>query len=303
MKGNRFALVATLVIALVLCLRMCVFTVQSNELAVVLTFGKPTGEDAQEGAHLKWPWPIQQVARFDRRVQVLEGPLEELATADKRALLVGTFALWRIKSARTFLEQVDPAEVEHKLERILRSHQAAAIGQTEFGQLVSAEREALRYEAVESQIEAGMKAEVSALGIEVVMVGIRRLGLPERVTEAVFERMREDRNALATTILERGKREAKTIKNRAETERRERILAAETAARGTLAEAEREAAVHYRKLGTEPELAILLKKLEALRRILADPDTTMIFGPGDVPFDLLRADAAPVESRAGGGGK
>ncbi|MBL4849205.1 MAG: protease modulator HflC [Planctomycetes bacterium] len=300
MKSNRFALIATAVIALVLCLKMCLFTVQSNELAVVMTFGKPTGEDAQEGAHAKWPWPIQQVARFDKRLRVLEGPLEEIATADKRAILVGTFALWRIKSGRKFLEQIgDPAEAEHKLQRILRSHQAAAIGRTNFGQLVSADRKAqtLRYDQVEEQIRAGMQAEVEELGIEVKMVGIRRLGLPQRVTEAVFGRMREDRNTLATAIREKGKREAETIKQNAETERLKRILAAKAKAKGTLAQAEREAAVHYRKLGTEPELAVFLKKLEALKRILADPDTTMIFGPGDLPFDLLRSEAAPVTSQ------
>jgi modulator of FtsH protease HflC len=298
MKGNRLALVATAVIALVLCLKMCLFTVQSNELAVVMTFGKPTGEDAIEGAHLKWPWPIQQVRRFDKRLRVLEGPLEELSTADQRAILVGSFALWRVRSGRQYLEQVDDAEVEHKLQRILRSHQSAAIGRTTFGQLVSAEQaQALRYEEVEKQIMAGMQAEVEALGIEIEMVGIRRLGLPERVTEAVFERMREERNALASSIREKGKREAKTIEQAARTAADNRRLAARTTARGTLAAAEREAAVHRRKLGTEPELAVFLKKVEALKRILADPDTTMVFGPGDLPFDLLRSEVAPVGSR------
>lgn len=295
-KSNRFALVATAVIAGVLLLRMCVFTVQSHELAVVLTFGKPTGEDAAEGAHLKAPWPIQQVVRCDRRLRVLEGPLEELATADKLPILIGSFALWRVRSARTYLEQVDPADIEHRLQGILRSHQAAAIGRTRFGQLVSTDRAELRYEDVERQIRDGLQAEVAPLGIEIELVGIRRLGLPERVTEAVFERMREDRNAAAATILEAGKREAQKIKNQAETERRNRLRAAETAARAALAQAEQDAAVHYRKLGAEPELAVFLKKLEALRQILADPDTTMVFGPGDLPFDLLRGDAAPVGS-------
>lgn len=300
MKGNRIALVATAVIALVLCLKMCLFTVQSNEVAVVMTFGKPTGEDATEGAHFKWPWPIQQVRSFDKRLQVLEGPVEEIGTADRRQILIGTFALWRIDSGRKFLEEVDPAEVEHKLLRFLRSHQSAAIGQTTFAQLISAEQsQALRHEAIEKQIQAGMQAEVEAMGIKIEMVGIRRLGLPELVTKAVFERMREERNALASSIREKGKREAEAIKQAARTESRNRTLAARTEARGTLAAADRDAAVHIRKLGAEPELAVFLKKVEALKRILADPDTTMIFGPGDLPFDLLRSEVAPVTTRGG----
>ncbi|MGE0706965.1 MAG: protease modulator HflC [Planctomycetota bacterium] len=294
--GNRLALVVAALVVGLLLLRMTVYTVQSTEVAVLLTFGRPTSEDSAQGAHFKWPWPIQQVKRFDKRLRVLNGPLEELSTADKRAVLVSSFVLWRVASGKTFLEKVDEREVDHKLVRILRSHQAAAIGQVRFGQLVSPDRAQLAYEQVEEQVRQGVQTEVAQLGIEVVMTGIRRLGLPQRVTEAVFQRMKEDRNTLAAQILERGRREAKTIRNKAETERRDRLREARVKARGYMADAERAAQDSYAKMAEEPELATFLKKLEALRNLLRDKSTTLVFDTDLPPFDVLKAETAPVSS-------
>lgn len=302
MRENRLTLAVASVVVLVLLLRMTVFTVQSTETAVLLTFGKPTGEDQAEGAHAKWPWPVQQVKRFDKRLRVLEGPLEELSTSDKRAVLVSTFALWQVEKGKTFLEQVDEREVDQKLRRILRSHQAAAIGQVRFGQLVSADRDQLVYEKVETQIRDSLQKEVDSLGIKVVMVGIRRLGLPQRVTEAVFARMREDRNTLASAILEKGSREAKSVKNLAEREAGARLREAEAKARGHKAKGDSEAQEHYKAMARQPELAVLLKKLEALRVLLKDDSTTLVFDTNQPPFDLLRS-TAPVDTRSKAGSK
>jgi membrane protease subunit HflC len=304
-KENRLALVVAALVAVVLLLRMTVYTVESTEVAVLLTFGKPTSEDSAQGAHFKWPWPIQQEKRFDKRLRVLEGPLEESSTADQRVVLVSTFALWRIESAKTFLEQVDAREVDRKLIRILRSYQASAIGQVNFGQLVSADRTKLAYRQVEEQIRAGVQKDVQGLGIKIEMVGIRRLGLPQRVTEAVFQRMKEERNTLASAILERGRREAEAITQRAETAKGTRLLEAKAAARGYLAQAERTAQKHYQTMAEEPALAIFLKKLEALRNLLKDKSTTLVFDTNQPPFDLLRPEIAPVSTRGRtqGGGK
>lgn len=298
MRQNRLALIVASLVAVVLVLRMTVYTVQSTEVAVLLTFGKPTSEDSEQGAHFKWPWPIQQVKRFDKRLRVLSGPLEELATADKGVVLVSSFLLWRVASGKTYLEQVDEREVDLKLVRILRSHQAAAIGQVRFGQLVSADRSQLAYQEVERRIREGVQADVAKLGIEVEMAGIRRLGLPQRLTEAVFARMQEDRATLASTILEEGRREARKIKNKAETEKRKRLREAEVAARGFMAKAETEAQVHYAEMAKAPELAIFLRKLEGLRNLLKDKSTTLVFDTNQPPFDLLRAPSAIADVKS-----
>ena len=92
---------------------------------------------------------------------------------------MGTFALWRIDSARDFVERVGDAEkAERELEKLLRHHQSSAISALQFGELVSTDPERLRYAAAEAEMLAGLQAAARPLGIQVTLVGIRRLGVP-----------------------------------------------------------------------------------------------------------------------------
>ena len=284
-------------VALVLVIYMFLFTIQENEVAVLSTFGKPTREAVKPGVSFKWPWPIQKVQRYDARLRVFKAPLEQMQTADKRALLVGSFLLWRIDSPQRFLERVREVEVaEAQLEDILRNHQAAAIAGARFGELVSTDPSQLRYAELEARIQEGVAREAKDFGVAVERVGIRRLALPEEITEAVFLRMRKDREALASEIRERGKRAAEGIRTQALEEQSKRLTEARAQARGLLAKAEEKARPHYARMAEEPELAIFLKKLEALEELLGDPTTTLILDSTQPPFDLLRASIAPVRS-------
>lgn len=302
MRENRLTLIVAAAVLLVLLLRMTVYTVQDSEVAVVLTFGDPSSERTEPGPGVKLPWPIQQVRRFDNRLRVLKGPLVQLATRDEQAILVGSFVLWRIASARTFLETVgDEEAAERRIEELLRSHQAAAISATRFGQLVSADRKALSYEQVEEQMRAGLSKEAQPLGIEVAMVGIRRLGLPKEVTLAVFERMRKEREKIASDIESLGKAEAERIRAKAEELRGQRIRNARIKAREILADAEAEARPEYEAMAVDPQLAVFLKKLEALKKMLSSKGLTLVFDTSEPPFDLLRSGGvAPVDTRSKG---
>ncbi len=306
MKSRRLTLVAAAAIALVLLARMTSYTVHDTEVAVVLTFGEPTREDAEPGLGLKWPAPIQTVRTFDRRLRVLKAPLEEMTTRDQRAILVGTFLLWRVSSAKTFLERVgEPAAAERLLRTSLRNHQAAAIGAVEFGQLVSADPSQLALSAVEERILAGVRADVRAHGVEIAAAGVRRLGLPKAATEAVFARMAADRRKLATETLERGRREAALIETEAERRRDELLAAARVEARELLTQAEEDARPHLQALSADPDLAVFLEKLDALEQLLerkeGRPAPTLVLDTDDPPFDLLRPEAtAPSEPAAPG---
>lgn len=287
--GRRLTLTVAIAVVIVLILRMTLFTVQDHEAAVVLTFGKPTREQTTPGASAKAPWPIQRVRTVDKRLRVLKGPLEEVATEDGRAVVVGTFVLWRIASPQMFLEKLgDVGKATQRLETILHTHQAAAISSTPFEGLISVDRSKLRYRQVEAALKAALQGEAEGLGLEVEMVGIRRLGLPKTATESVFERMRKDRERLAGAILERGRRTADTIRHKAQAERNDRLTVAQVEARNILSKAEAKARPHIQRMAADPSLALHLKKVEALKKILAEQSTTLVFTPQNSPFDLLR---------------
>ena len=149
---------------------------------------------------------------------------------------------------------------------------------------------------MEARITQGVAADMQAYGVEVTMVGIRRLSLPQAATEAVFDRMRADRQRLATEIREQGKERADAIRRKAEEERASLLVEAEKEARRLATEADREASPHYAEMAKAPDLAIFLKKLEALEKLL-DQKTTLVLDSRQPPFDLLRPE--PVGPEAG----
>jgi membrane protease subunit HflC len=285
---NRLSLVVATLVVLVLLLRMTVYTVQDSEVAVLLTFGKPTSDKSEAGLSFKWPWPIQTVKRFDGRLRVLESPLEEMTTADEHAVLVGAFALWRVSSAKVFLEKFKTqADAERYLQRRLRHHQIAVISGTPFGALVSTNRKALKYTDVEDRIKAGLSANANTHGIAISMVGIRRLSLPKSSTEPVFDRMQADRDKLATTILQEGKERADAIRRNAEEERSRLLVQAEKDARDILIKADRDASPHYKAMAKDPELAIYLKKLEATGKLF-EKKATAVLDSSQPPLDVFK---------------
>ncbi len=292
---QRLSLVVAALVVLLLVGRTVVYQVRDSEVAVVLTFGRATRDDAEPGPHLKWPWPIQQVRHLDGRLRVLKTPLEEMATADRRPILVATFALWRVASARALVETAgDTDEASRQLGHALRSRQLETISEYPFGALVSTDRARLRYDEIEGRILEKVRADARRLGLEVEVVGIRRLGLPEAATAAVFERMKKEREARAAELQAEGEAEAGRIRAAAERERDTLLAEARAAARRTLSQAELDARVHYEALAQDPELATFLKKLEALEALLARR-TTLVLDTSGPPFDLLdpRRDAAP----------
>lgn len=310
---SRLTLAIAVFLVLALALELVAFQVRETERAVVLTFGEATREIKEPGLYGKWPWPVEQVVRFDGRVRVLEGPLEECQTEDGKSLVVGSFVAWRVGDPLAFLKALGGVDAaERALERDLRDAQAKAIGRHPWGALVAAERERLRWDDVERDLAAALAERVVRQyrsGIAIELVGIRRLALPETTTERVFERMKAEREARAAEILSQGEAEAAALKAEAE---RERLLALDQAKadeRRLVAEAEKAAAEHFAVFGQDQDLAIFLRKLEALKRVLAKR-STIVLDTKTPPFDLLAPSAelrtgpdvaAPGSATRGGG--
>ncbi|MCG8456699.1 MAG: hypothetical protein MI919_10500, partial [Holophagales bacterium] len=84
----------------------CLFTIHETEVGIVTRFGKPRGDLAEAGLHLKLPWPIDRVIRLDRRLLVFDNEPAEMLTRDKRNVLVDSFVLWRIEDPLRFAQTV-----------------------------------------------------------------------------------------------------------------------------------------------------------------------------------------------------
>jgi membrane protease subunit HflC len=298
MTGNRRTLVVAVLIVLVLLLQLVAFRVRETERAVVKTFGKATRDVSAAGLYWKWPWPIEEVVLQDARLRVLEGPLEEASTADRKSVLVSCFVTWRPGKPVEFLERHETEKAAEKtLEGLLGSTQTSVLGRHPFSSLIAQDRSQLRWDELEAEIREPLVQKArDDYAIEVVFVGIRRLALPRDTTETVFARMRAERDGKAKALLAEGETEARRIRDKAENERRQLVDEAEADARVQEAGAIRDSAEAYAVLDQQPDLAIDLRKIEALKRGLSGR-TTVIFDLATWPFDVLK-DVAAVGSRS-----
>jgi membrane protease subunit HflC len=258
---------------------MFLYQVRYDQVAVRTTFDKADESSIQEAPGLKWrwPWPINKVALYSKRLQILEDKIEELQTADGKSVIVRTYLTWRIADPLSFYVTLkDPDEANRQLSSRLREIRGL-ISRYQFDELVNVDREKLKLATIEQQATEALSAglEQAGYGIRVESVGIHKIILPESTTQKVFETMIAARERLAENALQEGQAQASAIRSEAASAR-ERILAfAERRAQAIRSQGDREAAVQYESFAKNEEFAIFLRKIEALRKML-DHNTTFV---------------------------
>jgi len=292
MKNLAIALFVALIV-ISLGLYLISFQVRETESCLVTTFGKATSEDeiTEPGLYFKWPFPIQQVHKFDSRMRVFEAESEETRTAGGEPIIVSTYVVWKIARPLEFfnaIKTVNKAENELLRSRV-RNVQNNAIGRHYFSEFVNSDQTKIQFEKIQSEMLDDLQKAVAdaKFGVDIKTVGIKQLKVSQDVSKEVFERMKAERDRRAQYITSEGEGEAIRIRTEAKSKSDELIAAAEARAKRIRGKGDAEAAKHYEKLEANSELAMLLRDLEALQKILASRTTFVT--PTDVaPFNLLK---------------
>ena len=292
MKRNTLTLVIGAVLILIFALLLFTFQVRKSEVAVVTTFGDPTRPITQPGLYLKWPWPIQRVYRFDQRIQVFEDKFTEGLTADNNNLLTMVFVGWRITDPKTFFPKFVDGSIsaaERTLEGIVSNAKGAVVGKHNLSDFVNADAKQLKFDAIENDIKTLVQAQLKAndCGIEIAFLGIKKLGLPESVSQTVFDRMTSERKVLADKLQFEGEAEAQKIKSTADRQAAEALANAEAESTRIKGEGEAKAAELLPVFEKNPTLANFELRLKALEQSLSER-ATLIFDQRTPPFDLFQ---------------
>jgi membrane protease subunit HflC len=291
MNRNVLTFVIGAVLVVIFALLLFVFQVRKSETAVITTFGKPVRNITEPGAYFKWPWPVQRVYKFDDRIQNFEDKFNETLTADQNNLITSVYVGWQIADASAFLNHFRDGSVpaaETMLESMLRSANIAVVGKHPLSDFVNADPKALKFDAIESEIEQAVKEDLRTndCGIRIEFLGIKRIGLPESVTQTVFDRMKNERQVLISREQNDGARQAQEIKAAADRQAADTIANAEAAATRIKGEGEAEAAKTLPIFQENPELANFLLRIDALQQSL-NQKSTLIFDERTPPFDLF----------------
>lgn len=202
------ALLAALLVVIVAY--MSLFTVQQTEQTIVLQFGKPVDVVTDPGLHFKAPW--NSVINIDKRILDLENPSQEVIASDQKRLVVDAFARYRIKDALRFYQSVGSIQAANlQLTSLLNAALRRVLGEVNFITVVRDERERLMGRILEQ-----LDHEAGGYGIEVVDVRIRRADLPEQNSQAVYDRMKSERQREAAEFRAQGGQKAQETRSKAD---------------------------------------------------------------------------------------
>ena len=287
-KLNLYTFLLGFFLFIILFLYLIAFQVPLGKTAVVTTFGKPVRVIKEPGLYWKAPWPIQEVYIFDTRIQVLETKMEETYTSDGKNIILTAAILWRINDPLKFFTSVgDKETAEKKLTSLVRNYKNGIIGTYQLANLINIDENLLKLDEIQERIKELSTEEAERIyGIEVLETVFTQMQFPQDVTEDVFERMRKERERIAQKFLAEGEGMASYIKAQADAEK-ERILAeARAQAMKIKGEGDAAASKYYDIFTKNEELAIFLRKLQALEKTLKN-NSTVILDSRTPPYDLF----------------
>jgi membrane protease subunit HflC len=321
--ARRGGLLALCLLGLALA-ATCVIFVDEREAVIVERFGRIVrvyDRQADRGAHLKLPWPIDLVRRFDRRVQLFTPSAREMFTSDKKNVTVDVYVCWRIAppadNAAADEAPTDPLErpvvrfyrglgsgdvAEARIESRIRSILTTALGQVELSHLLgvrNSEQGPAKNETgpldrlsdtvrEETLRRAGESESLrDRLGIEIVDLRITRLNLPQGNQQAVFERMKSERKKIADRYRSAGLAENQMIKSQADRQYNELLAKTRADAERIRGAAEAEAVrVLNAAHSQDPDFYAVLAALDAYRKILNER-TTLVLSASSSMLKLL----------------
>ena len=302
------------------------FTVDRAEYAYKTQFGRPVATYdgvADAGLHFKLPWPIQSVQRLDHRLQYFDVPEIELLTQDAKGktidktLTIGAYVCWRIADkdgVDRFIRTVGtPRDARDILEQRIKGRLGAAIGTMPIDDLISVASEdesAQRMEQLRDRLLNGgpqgdslVELALRDYGIDLVDVRLRRFNHPASVREAIFTRIRSERQKKVADYQSQGEKLAADILSKSKKE----VKDIDTRAKASEERLKREADIEADRIRNEaqskaPEFYTFLLKLDAYQRILGDTKDLLLLSSRHELFDMLLKPpkpGAPVMSPSG----
>ncbi len=262
-----------------------VFTIKEWERAILFRLGEIVRDDYTPGLHFKVPF-INNVRKFDGRIQTLDVEPERFLTSEKKNVIVDSFVKWRIKDVGRYYTAVrgDVAQANLRLDQIIKDGLRSEFGKRGLKDTVSGDRAQIM-----DILTASANPLANEIGIEIVDVRIKRVDLPPDVSNSVFRRMQAERERVARDFRSRGAEAAERI--RADADRQRTVIVAEAYrdAEQTRGEGDARAAdIYAQAFGRNEEFYALYRSLNAYRGVFSSRDDMLILQPDSDFFRYFR---------------
>lgn len=276
-SGLLFSLAVALLVGLI-AVAGAAFTVDQTEQALVLRFGEPVagrGLITTPGLHFKLPL-VENIVFFDNRILDVESPNLEVLAADNQRLEVDSFIRYRIVDALRFYQTVNSIQgADNQLSSVLNSAVRRVLSEANQQQIVRDERAALMVKIREQADREGRK-----FGVTVVDARIRRVDLPQQISEKVYGRMQTERQREASEYRAQGSEQAQKITAKAD--RDVVILKAEAQQKADQIKGEGDAErnrIFADAFGKDPDFFAFYRSMQAYETAFKPGETRFLVSP------------------------
>jgi membrane protease subunit HflC len=283
-RGLGAALVG--LVAALLLASLTLFTVDQRQNAIVFRLGEPVNVIREPGLYAKVPL-LDNVRFFDVRILTLdtEEP-ERFITSEKKNVLVDSFVKFRVVDVLQYYVSVggDETRAKIRLSQTVNDSLRAEFGKRTIHDVVSGERD----EIMELMREKA-DADARKIGVQVLDVRLKRVDLPQEVSEAVYRRMEAERKRVANELRSLGFAEAEQIRANADRQREVIIAEAYRDAQRIKGDGDaRAAAIYARAFQEDPEFFAFYRSMEAYRQSFRNKGDVMVLDPSSDFFRYLK---------------
>jgi membrane protease subunit HflC len=280
-------------IALAVLAGLSLFVVDQRQNAIVFRLGEIVDIKTSPGLYLKIPI-VDNVRYFDTRILTLDtAEPERFITSEKKNVLVDLFVKWRIVDVRQYYISVggDEMRAQTRLSQTINSSLRDEFGNRTVHDVVSGERDQIMEFMRDRANEDAKK-----IGVQVIDVRLKRVDLPQEVSESVYRRMEAERKRVANELRSTGSAESEKI--RADADRQREVIIADAYSESQRIKGEgdaRAAAIYARAYEQNPEFYSFYRSLEAYRAGLRSRSDVLVLDPNSEFFKYLKNSARPAK--------
>ena len=266
--------IVAVVIVVLLLVSGTLYTVDQRQNAIVFQLGEVKEVVQKPGLHLKIPL-LQNVRLFDMRILTFDDaePLRFI-TSEKKPLLVDSFVKWRITDVKQYYVSVqgDEFRAATRIKQTISDGLQAEFGRRNMHDVVSGQREEIM-----SEVRQKAGVDLKRIGVEIIDVRLKRVDLPQDVSDSVFGRMQAERKRIANEQRSTGAAEAERI--RADADRQREIIVAEAYRDSQRIRGDgdaKSAAIYAAAFNQNPEFFAFYRSMDAYRSVFRGRNDLML---------------------------
>jgi len=292
MRAGIGGVLVALIVAAILA-SLSLFVVDQRQNAIVFRLGEVVDIKKAPGLYFKLPI-VDNVRFFDTRILTLDtAEPERFITSEKKNVLVDLFVKWRIVDVQQYYVSVggDEVRAQTRLAQTINSSLRDEFGNRTVHDVVSGERDKIM-----DLMRDKANEDAGKIGVQVIDVRLKRVDLPQEVSDSVYRRMEAERKRVANELRSTGSAESEKI--RADADRQREVIIAEAYREAQRIKGEgdaRASAVYARAYEQNPEFYSYYRSLEAYRASLRSRSDVLVLDPSLEFFKYLKNPGRPAK--------